>query len=472
MSDFLSFVIFKSLAKYYYIGQILSFKHLTVKGIRCNMKFKNKNVLVYGLSSSGEWAAKLLRRCKANVFLYDDNPAVLKSKVIPNCYLVQELNKNLITQFDFLVVSPAIEKNNKNLTIARANGIKIFSEVELAGLFSKNFVAVTGTNGKTTTVELITAILNKKHKATACGNIGYPFSRAVMEHKNHLHVVEVSSFMLENADTFSPHVATILNIEPDHLTRHKSMEEYRRLKLSILKNLTIKDYMVVNTDLKIPTEQNARTFTYSQKKLADVYLKNGYIYYQNKIIVAENELKIKGKHNIYNAMCAICYGLIYNVPLKYIREALIEYSSEKYRINYLGKINQIDFFNDSKSTNIASTLACVDSIKGSIILLLCGSKKGLDYKKLFATLSRRVRYIIAFGEIAEDVARHNEGRFPLETVADLDAAFDFAVSMALSGDSIVFSPSSASYDQFANYEERGRMFNKKVNEYEIAWKKR
>ena len=155
------------------------------------MNFKHKNVLVYGLNISGEWAAKLLIKQKANVFLFDDNIDILKSKKIKNCYIVESLNENLISQFDFFVVSPSIGKDNKYLLMAKECGIKIFSEIEFASQFCKRLVAITGTNGKTTTVQLVAALLKNKCKAIACGNIGYPLSRAVLENKKSLKVAEV-----------------------------------------------------------------------------------------------------------------------------------------------------------------------------------------------------------------------------------------------------------------------------------------
>lgn len=435
------------------------------------MNIKNKNVLVYGLSSSGEWATKLLLKLKANVFLYDDNLDKLKTRSFKNCFLIQELNENLISQFDFLIVSPSIEKENKYLLLAKKLDKKIYSELEFASLFAKNIVAVTGTNGKTTTVELITAILNKKYKAIACGNIGYPMSRAVLEKKRYIKVAEVSSFMLENADSFSPHVATVLNIEPDHLIRHKTMEEYSSLKLSIFKNLKPRDYAVINLDLNIHPTINCMTITYSYKHMADVYIKDGCIYLHQHKIVAINELRLKGKHNIYNVMCAICYAYIYKVQPKLIREALLDFKGERYRIEWVGKTNEINFVNDSKSTNISSTLASVETIKGAVILLLGGSKKGLDYTKLFDKLNKRVRQVVVFGETADDFVLANADRFNIEKFSTLSSAFDYAVSIAKPHDTILLSPATASYDQYANFIERGRDFDKKVKEYEAKTKK-
>ena len=296
------------------------------------MNIKNKNVLVYGLSNSGEWAIKLLNKHKANVFVYDDNSKVFKTKSFVNCFLVQQLDEDVITQFDFIVLSPAIEKDNPYVQLAKKNNIKLYSELEFASQFCKNVLAITGTNGKTTTVQLVEAILKQKYKAIACGNIGYPLSRAVLEHKNAIKVCEVSSFMLEHADTFYPHVAAVTNVAPDHLIRHKTMQEYFNLKRSVLKNLSDSDYAVVNLDENIHPLTDCLTITYSLNHCADITLKDGYIYLHQNRIVALNQLKLKGKHNVYNVMCAIAFGYIYNVNPTKIAEALINFVPEQFRM--------------------------------------------------------------------------------------------------------------------------------------------
>lgn len=429
------------------------------------MTYRHKNVLVYGLSISGEWVAKLLKKKKANVFLFDDNMEVVRKKKIKNCYVLNELNENLIEQFDFLVVSPSIEKDNQYLTIARKLKIKIYSEIEFAATFCKNLVAITGTNGKTTTVKIITALLQTKYKAIACGNIGYPLSRAVIESKNSVKVAEVSSFMLENAETFSPHVATITNIEPDHLIRHKTMEEYSNLKLSIFKNLKANDYAVINLDQKIDHPKNSNILTYSYNRSADVCCKNGSIFLHNNKIINVNELNLKGKHNIYNIMCAICFAHIYKIKPQKIRNVLINLHGEKFRIEKIATINQINFVNDSKSTNIASTLASVETVKGAIILLLGGSNKNLDYKPMFNKLSKRVKLVIVYGEIANQLLLENNSKFKIEKFKDLKKSFDFAITQAKPNDTILLSPATASYDQYSSYIERGKHFDNLVKDY-------
>lgn len=429
------------------------------------MKLKNKKVLVYGLSLSGKWVSKILIKHKATVFLYDDDLTKLRNKNLKNCYLVQELNEEMIRDLDFLIVSPSIEKDNQFLLLAKKYNKKIYSELEFSALFCKDIVAITGTNGKTTTTELVARLLNTKHKAVACGNIGYSLSQAVIEKKNHIKVVEVSSFMLENAETFSPHIATILNIEPDHLIRHKTMEEYSNLKYGIFNNLTPKDYAVINLDSKISTNKNCKVITYSYNKPANVNVQGGYICLNNQKVVAINELKLKGKHNIYNIMCAICFAYIYKVKIEQMKEVLIKFSPDKFRIEHVANINGVNFINDSKSTNIASTIACVESVKNPIILILCGSKKGLEYNELFSILPKRVKHIVVFGEIREEIEQANNNKFKLEKVENMQQAIAFAKSIAIKNDNIVLSPSSASYDQYNGYIERGEDFNKLVNEY-------
>lgn len=434
------------------------------------MNLKNKNVLVYGLSISGEWVAKLLIKKKAKVFLFDDEKK--KKTAVPNTYIINELNTDLICRFDFIVLSPSIPKTNIWVEKAKAMNIKIMSEIEFASLFvrHKNLLAITGTNGKTTTVELTSMMLNKK--TIACGNIGYPLSRAVLEKSRHTKVVEVSSFMLENAKEFSPFISTILNIEPDHLIRHKTIEEYTETKLNIFANLKPDDYAIINLDNKISPQKSSLTLTYSQKRLADVYLKNGAIYYHSTKIVNLNEMNLKGKHNVYNVMCAICFAIIKKVSIPKIRQAIIEFTPDKYRIELTKRINEINFYNDSKSTNIASTLASVETVKGAIILLLGGSKKGLDYEQLFEKMTKRVKHIFAFGEIADDLEKANNNKFKLIKCDNLNHAFDQAVRVAKKNDSVLLSPASASYDEFSNYIERGKAFDKKVMEYETKTAKR
>ncbi len=430
------------------------------------MKLKNKNILVYGMSISGEWVTKLLLKKKATVFLFDDDVEKLKQKKFKDCYLVQNINENLISQFDYIVVSPSIELDNFVVQMANMHNIKIFSEVELASLFCKNFIAITGTNGKTTTVQLAAALINSKQKAIACGNIGYPVSRAVLQNKRAVKVVEVSSFMLEHCDSFHPRATTILNIEADHLIRHKTLDDYSKCKYQIFKNLTPQDYAIVNLDLNIGPTKQCLTLTYSQTRSADVFLKNGAIYLHNNKIINLNELRLIGKHNIYNVMCAICFASIYKVSPQKMHNVLLNFSTDNFRIQHVATINKINFYNDSKSTNIASTLASVETVKGSIILMMGGSHKGLDYKKLFLKLSKRVKQIFTFGEIADELIVANNNKFNIEKCNDLSSAFDRAVEIALPQDNILLSPATASYDQFKNYLARGEAFNKKVREYE------
>ncbi len=435
------------------------------------MKFKNKNVLVYGLSVSGQWACKLLRKQKANVFLYDDNAEKYSNRTFNDCFVIPAINANLMWQFDCIIVSPAIPKDNPNLELARKANIKIYSELEFASLFCNNLVAITGTNGKTTTVQLVEAMLNQKHKAIACGNIGYPLSRAVLENKNSIKVAEVSSFMLEHAEEFSPKTVAVLNISQDHLIRHKTMEEYSNLKIGIFKNLKQNQFAVVDLDSNIRPTKTCATITYSQNGFADVCLKEGYIYLHQHKICAVNELKLKGKHNIQNVMCAICFASIYKVKPEKIRQALLSFKPSNFRIQNVGQAGGIKFVNDSKSTNVASTLCAVETVKGAIILLLGGSKKGIDYKKLFESLTKRVKFIVAYGEIKDELKDINHDKFLLETCQNLDEAFNLATQNAKVGDTILLSPASASYDQFKSYVERGNRFNELVKAYERENKK-
>ena len=244
------------------------------------------------------------------------------------------------------------------------------------------------------------------------------------------------------------------------------MSEYIRCKKNIFQNIDKDDYIVVNLDEKMFQSNICKTITYSYKKLADVYYKDGDIFLRGEKVVRSNQLNLKGKHNIMNVMCAICFGYIYKVPILSMREALMEIKGENYRNQFVGRVNNINFINDSKSTNIASTLASVETNKGPIILLLGGSEKLLDYKKLFSKLSNRVIQIYVFGQISDNIIEANDGKFKIEKCETLSDAFDCAVSGAKPNDTILLSPSSASYDQFSSFVERGKFFNEKVREYE------
>lgn len=437
------------------------------------MKVKNKNALVFGMSLSGEWAVKLLNKLGANIYVYDDNPDQIKGKTLTNCFLVRTIDNYLALKLDFVIVSPSISLDNPSLRFLQSYNIKIFSEVEFASQFDSNILAVTGTNGKTTTVELITAILNKQYSAIACGNIGYPLSRAVLENKRAIKVVEVSSFMLEHADNFHPHIATVLNVEPDHLIRHKTFDEYLNLKKSIFKNLTANDYAVVNLDKNIHPTTNCMKLTYSLTHPADICLTDGYLTINRRKILPVSGLNLKGKHNLQNILCAVCFAVIMRVPDNLIAQAVGEFKPNNFRMQEVGTQNKIRFINDSKSTNIASTLACAETIKGSLILLLGGSDKGLDYTELFRKLSKRVRLVVAFGEIAQNLVDANQNlfltshyKFEITQCKNLSTAFDYAATHAKEGEAVVLSPASASYDEFKNYIERGKAFNKKVKDYE------
>lgn len=430
------------------------------------MKIKNKNILVYGMSVSGEWAVKLLNKKGANVYVFDDNKDIIKTKSLINCFLVQSIDTQTAKMFDYVILSPSIELTNPNLQILESAGVTICSEVEFAAKFAKNLLAVTGTNGKTTTVELITAILNKKYNAVACGNIGYTLSQAVLENKNAIKVVEVSSFMLEHAKTFHPYIATILNIEPDHLIRHKTFEEYYNVKCNLFSNLTQQDYAVINLDKNVHPNQKAMTITYSINHPADVFIKDGYINLYHRKLIAINQLPIKGKHNLQNIMCAICFASIMKVPDKLIVQALTEFKLDDYRCQKVGEVNGVSFINDSKSTNIASTLACVDSLHGSVVLMLGGSNKGLEYGELFKKLSKKVKHVLVYGKIAEDLILANNSIFNITACKNFVDAFKKATEIAIKGDFVVLSPATASYDEFSSYIQRGLAFNQKVKDYE------
>lgn len=446
------------------------------------INFFVKNVLVYGMSESGIWTSILLIKKNAKCFVYDDNKKVVNNLKFPTKYtnLLKKINKiekltnNLILSFDAIVVSPGVSIDNKFLKYAKKNGKLVISELEFVFLNCRNkILAITGTNGKTTTTELITAMLNIQIKATAVGNIGYPLTRAIVEKISGCFVVEVSSFMLEAIISFKADIATITNIAPDHLDRHKTFKNYKNLKLKIFDNLNKNDTAIVNLDddyVNNIKPNKYKIIFFSQKYVCHgAYSLNNVVYYSAKKvekIIDIEDIKIKGKHNIYNILCAICFAKKLNIKTNNVIKVLKTFETAKYRYQLVGCYNGISFVNDSKSTTVASTNMAIESTDQPIFLLLGGSDKNINYEDLFIHQSK-IKYYCVYGQTAQkifDIAKE-KNISNIQVFQNLKDAFDFCISNAISNDCVLLSPACASFDQFKNYEERGEYFNKLVKDY-------
>lgn len=436
------------------------------------MRFKNKSFLIYGVGQSGIFATKLLLKKGAKVFVFDDNYSAVKNLNENKAQIVKKLTKKIILNVDCIIVSPAVDFYNSHLVFARKIGKEIISELELGFLCTKNkIVAITGTNGKTTTVRLVNEILNTQRKVLAVGNVGYPVTRAVFEKFKGIFVTEVSSFMLENIHRFKPFIATVTNITSDHLDRHFDMENYSKIKLEIFRNFSKNSFAVVNLDDKSKDKilnMNFKKDTYSVKnENADAYLKNDEIILNKKPFIKTADIKLRGIHNYYNVLCAVLIAKQFKIKNKNIKKILKEFTADSHRFEFVDKINNITFIDDSKSTNIDSTLKACSSVENETVLLLGGYDKNLNYDELFLNLPVKIVNVVAYGRIKEILisSAQKAGFKNIIASANLKTAFSKALEVTKPNQTILLSPATSSFDEFENYKQRGETFVKLVKEY-------
>ncbi len=447
------------------------------------MDIKNQSFLILGASKSGLAVANYLLDNKCNsCYIYEQlsneqitkNLESLKTKgvvVVKENEILEILEKIAV-----LVVSPGVPINHPLCVKAKEMNKRIMGELEFGfNAFIPPIIAVTGTNGKTTTVSLIDQIFKKtKTKSFLLGNVGVPLTREVLNiEKQDVCVLEVSSFQLEGTKDFYPHVSCVLNISPDHLDRHYTMENYVFLKKKIFSNQKQSEYCVLNYDDPIvnafSSEVKAKVVWVSTKEKVDgAYLFDGKLYYKGEFIIDEIDLPILGIHNVYNALFAIACVKLFGVDTESVRGGLTEFKGIKNRLELIGEVGGVKYVNDSKATNTASTITALNSTKGSLILILGGSEKGEDYSLLFEKIKEMsIKHVLITGDSRYkmyDKAVSAE----LKNVT-LTSTFELAVKVASmsasEGDTVLLSPACASFDEFSSYEERGEKFKAIVEEF-------
>ncbi len=444
------------------------------------MYFPRQSFLVYGISRSGIAAANFLLRKEASVFVYDDKQGERVQKTVETLVeggaksVKSEEAFSLAERLDALVLSPGIPIDHPLAVAFKRNRKLVLGESELAARALRSPVlAVTGTNGKTTTVSMLTEILKKGgFPAKACGNIGLPIVE-LCEEEETLAVAEISSFQLETLNSLRPHVAVVLNITEDHLNRHYTMENYVFLKSKLLKNLTETEYAVLNYDdptvRSFAEKTRAKTLYFSvRERVAGAYLENGELYFGKEKLLSASELPAGGVHTLQNALAAIVAAKIMGVKTQAIVEALTSFKGIKHRIEEVGSYRGVRFVNDSKGTNVDATLKAIATMEQETVLLLGGKDKGYDYQKLFSALSgSKVVHAVLYGENRYALYKSARScRFEAFTLCD---GFDFAVRVALlkakAGQTVLLSPASASFDEFASYEQRGERFVERLQEW-------
>lgn len=449
-----------------------------------NKEINKSKFSILGAGRSGIGIAKLLKSKGAKVFLSDSSPKeklmYLNTEILDTNSIPYEIgiNSDKIFDCDFIIVSPGIPPSAEILIKAKSLGIKILSEVEAASYFcAVPIIAITGTNGKTTTTELIGAILKTAGKNTlVCGNVGLAFSEVIESiNENSIVVLEVSSFQLENINSFKPEVAMILNVTSDHIDWHGSMENYINSKYKINKNQNENDLMIINYSDEI-LKNNIDNFKGQISAFCDVdftdrkikyksYLKDGKIFYQDECIIETNKIFIKGKHNMMNIMAAIIAVKKFNISNDIIAEALINFKGVEHRIEFVKEIDGVKYFNDSKATNYDSLFVALESFEKDIILIMGGKKGVNDFAKVEDFINKRVKKIFAIGQSKEAIKEYFKNK--VVCCDSLENAVESAAKNSSVGDNVLFSPGYKSFDMFDNFEHRGESFKKIVNELKI-----
>lgn len=436
------------------------------------MIHSGKKAVVLGLGHSGEAAARLLREEGADVTVCESNDnAPLREKAAG----LESQGIRVIlgpgaecdpARYEIAVLSPGIDPVVPLVRNVIAKGTPIIGELELA--FQEcacPVAAITGTNGKTTTTELTTAILQGCGVRTlASGNIGLPFSTAVRSsHELDVMVLEVSSFQLETIRNFRPAVAAWLNLSPNHLDRYPGMAEYRAAKLRIFENQTAADTAVVNAVNDLPPLA-ARILTFSAVRTdADFTLDGSFICFRGCRILDQSRTRLPGLHNAENLMAALAIGHALHVELDELAAAVGDFSPPVHRCEFVRDLDGVRWINDSKSTNLDATEKAIRSQERPVILIAGGKDKGFEFDDIASLVRERVRHAVLIGEMKERIARSWDG-VPATLADDLAGAVAAARSVARAGDVVLFSPGTSSFDMFRNYGERGNHFKTHVNQ--------
>lgn len=385
---------------------------------------------------------------------------------------------NILEDITLIIISPGVPQSIDIVKEAKKRNIKVIGEIEFAYnlIPDRNYISVTGTDGKTTTVNLIYSIINSYKKARLLGNVGNTFSKEVESiEKDEDIVLELSSFQLETVDNFHSHISVILNIAEDHLDRYKDIEDYFNAKKNITKNQNSNDFLILNYDNfytnryyneLIKTKDIAfNVLTFSTKyREANLYYNNEdeCLYYNAEKIFSIAKRKLLGMHNIENILASVLACIKDNIPIEYIDKAVNNFQSIEHRLEFVKEIDGVRYINDSKATSMSAVMSALKSFDKNIILIMGGRNKGIDFKPLKSIIEERVKKLILTGEASEDLSSMIDVSNKI-IIKDFTEAFDYAKKIALKGDTVLLSPGCASFDSFKNYEERGKYFKSLVN---------
>jgi UDP-N-acetylmuramoylalanine--D-glutamate ligase len=445
---------------------------------RSDLELTNKRVLVVGLGKSGLAAAHFLKAHGARVTVSDARPITLikeLSSLLDEGFIVEAGSHGLLTfrRQDLIVVSPGVPMATPELMTVRAVGAHIIGELELGAQFLQGeVIAITGSNGKTTTTALLGEILKASGRPTLVGgNIGRPVTAMVAESTPETwSVLEVSSFQLETVETFKPRIAVVLNITPDHLDRHGTFAAYAAAKARITERQTPADFLILNAEdaptQGIAAKTNARIYWFSARR----QIKQGaFVHGESVFFIAKEgttpepvmpvvEIGLAGSHNVENVLAAVCAARLAGVPAETVRKAVAAFQAVEHRLEFVRELHGVRYFNDSKATNVDATAKAVEAFPGGILLILGGKDKDSDYSVLAPLLRQRVQTVITIGSAAEKIEHQLAGVVKIERAGTMERAVALAREQADPGDVVLLAPACASFDQFENYEHRGRVF--------------
>ena len=446
----------------------------------------HKNVLIAGTGKSGLNAGKLLLEKGAEIIFYDDNASLDVEKLLSNFnendpvrVVLGSINDKILRDIDLMVISPGVPVDSDIANIVRDANIPIMGEIELAyQAGAGHLAAITGTNGKTTTTSLVGEIFAAyTDNHFTVGNIGIPYTEVALDmDEDSYTVAEVSSFQLETIVDFKPHVSAVLNLTPDHLNRHYTMENYASVKLDICKNQTPEDYLVLNYDDEITKNMandkrvNAKVVYFSRLH----NLEEGICLDGDEIVLRENGTEIRviqkkdlvllGDHNVENYMAGIAVAYYMGIPMEDIVSVLKTFKGVAHRIEFVKEVNGVTYYNDSKGTNPDAAIKGIQAMNRPTILIGGGYDKGSSYDEWLNSFDGKVRYLVLIGQTRDKIKEAAErlGVCPCILCENLEEAVKICAEKANPGDAVLLSPACASWGQFDNYEQRGRMFKEYV----------
>jgi UDP-N-acetylmuramoylalanine--D-glutamate ligase len=448
--------------------------------VRPGFDLEGKRVLVVGLARTGVATALFCAGYGAIVTATDIKPEEELREVdgkLRAAGVTLALGPNApvdLTGLDLIVVSPGVPAKIPLLEMARSQGIAVWSEIELAWRFLRGrLIAITGSNGKTTTTSLVAHILKTANIPTLVGgNIGTPLiARVESSTDSTVTVAEISSFQLETIEAFRPEIGVLLNLTPDHLDRHESFEQYAAAKIRMFENQIERDFAILNADdpevtRRMPSRPHIYWFSRQKRVAQGAFLLEDQIIFRQDgsetFLLRREDIPLKGDHNVENVLAACAASYLAGADPASIASGVKTFKGVEHRLEFVAQINGVTFYNDSKATNVDATVKAIESFPGSLIVILGGKDKGTGYAELREPLRQRARLVLLIGAAAQKIASQLEGAVPIEHAGTIGRAVELAAERAKPGDVVLLAPACASFDQFENFEHRGRVFKELV----------